>query len=121
MLDYETGEPIIRRALMRRLDKESGVRVVNLTIKDHPSHIAVGIEWMVGDLVHGTSLFHLPPQFELVHVHNEADEIAEGCKEARRKFLLYAGKMPERGAVSERYQAKCTGERGNWKYGERTN
>lgn len=113
-------EPIIRRALMRRLDSEPGVRVLQVLVKEHPQHIAVGVEWMVRDMVHGTSTFHLPKQFELSHVHNECDEIAEGCKEARARFALHLGGMSDPGAVSERHTAKGTGERGNWKYGERT-
>lgn len=119
MLSFE-DEPIIRRALMRRLDSVPGVRVLQVLAKEHKTHIAIGVEWMVRDLVHGTSTFHLPKSFELSHVHNEADEIAEGCKEAARKFALHIGGMTDPGAVSERYTAKGTGERGNWKYGERT-
>lgn len=121
MLTYDTGEPIIRRALTRRLDAEPGVRVLEIVIKDMKTHIAIGVQWQVNDLATGMSIFDLPPQFELSHVHNEADEIAEGCKEARRKFLLQGGKMADKGAVSETFEAKGTGRRGNWKqYGERT-
>lgn len=120
MLTYAEDEPIIRNAIMKRLDKEPGVRVVDIKVKEHPKHIAVGVEWMMHDLVHGTSIFHLPPSFEINHIYNEVDEIAEGCKEAKRKFALHLAGMPDKGAVSERYTAKGTGERGNWKYGERT-
>ena len=122
MLTYAEDEPIIRRAIQKRLDAEPGVRVLDITIKDHPqSHIAVGVEWMVNDLVHGTSLFHLPPSFEIGHVYNEVDEIAEACKEAKIKFALHLAGIADPGTRSERFTAKGTGERGNWKYGERTN
>lgn len=121
MLNYADDEPIIRNAIKKRLDAEPHVRVLDIQIKEHPQHIAVGIEWMVADVVHGTSIFHLPPCFEIGHIHNEVDEIAEGCKEAKRKFALSLAGIPEDHAISERYIAKGTGERGNWKYGERTN
>ncbi len=120
MLTYAEDEPIIRNAIMKRLDKEAGVRVLNIAVKEHPQHIAVGVEWMVHDKVHGCSTFHLPPSFEIDHIYNEVDEIAEGCKEAKRKFALHLAGLDQPGAISERYTAKGTGERGNWKYGERT-
>lgn len=119
MLTLEEDEPIIRNSIIKRLDAEPGVRVLDIQIKPHKYHIAVGVEWMVNDLVHGTSVFHLPPQFEHAHVLNEVDEIAEGCKEAKRKFALHLAGL-EDGAVSERFEANGTGLRGNWKYGERT-
>lgn len=102
---------------MRRLDSIPGVRVLEVKTVEHKTHLAVGVEWMVSDVVHGTSLFHLPLSFELSHVHNEADEIAEGCKEAKRKFALALNGMVQPGSVSERFKALGTGERGNWKYG----
>ncbi len=120
MLTLEEDEPIIRNALTKRLDSEPGVRVLEVTAKAHPQHIAVGVEWMVADIVHGTSLFHLPPQFEISHVLNECDEIAEACKEAKRTFALRLAGLPDEGAKSERFTAKGTGPRGHWKYGERT-
>jgi len=63
MLTLEEDEPIIRNALMKRLDAEPNVRVLDIQCKAHKQHIAVGVEWMVADMVHGTSVFHLPPQF----------------------------------------------------------
>lgn len=122
MLDYNTGEPLIRRALQRRLTNEHipGLRVLDIIIKDHKRHIAVGVLWQMNDLAVGSSVFDLPAQFELTHVHNEADEIAEQAKEARRRFLLHG--MADKGAISETYTAKGTGRRGNWRqYGERAN
>lgn len=120
MLTLEEDEPIIRNSITKRLDMEPGVRVLDIQIKSHPNHIAVGVEWLVHELVHGTSIFHLPPSFEIGHVHNEIDEIAEGCKEAKRKFALHLAGLPDEGSISERFIAKGTGIRGNWKYGERS-
>lgn len=120
MLTYDTGEPLIRRALMRRLTGETGLKVLGILIKDHGGHITVGVQWQMNDLAIGNSIFDLPGHFELRHAHNEADEIAEQAKEARRRFLLH-GAMPAKGSVSETYEAKGTGRRGNWRmYGERT-
>lgn len=120
MLTLADDEPTLRNAIMKRLDQEPGVRVLDIQTKAHPNHIAVGVEWMVNDLVHGTSVFHLPPSFEIGHIHNEVDEIAEGCKESKRKFALHLAGLPDEGSKSERFIAKGTGERGNWKYGERS-
>lgn len=118
MLTYN-DEPIIRRALTRRLDSIPGLRVLEVLVKQHARHIAVGVNWQMNDLVIGNSIFDLPSQFELGHVHNEADEIAEQAKDARRQFLLH-GVMAAKGSVSETYTAKGTGRRGNWRrYGER--
>lgn len=120
MLTY-SDEPIIRRAISRRLDSVPGLRTLEVLVKDHKQHITVGVNWQMNDLVIGNSVFDLPPQFELGHVHNEADEIAEQAKAARKQFLLY-GAMPAKGSISETYTAKGTGRRGNWRrYGERAN
>lgn len=120
MLTY-SDEPIIRRSLMRRLDSVPGLRVLEVLVKEHKAHIAVGVQWQMNDLVIGNSVFDLPTQFELGHVHNEADEIAEQAKEARRRFLLRTS-MSAIGERSEVYEAKGTGRRGNWRrYGERAN
>jgi hypothetical protein len=97
------------------------VKILAFHFGAQKDHIKVGIEWMVDDLVHGTSRFDLPPEFELGHVHNEADEIAEQCKEARRSFALRVGTLADKGSISERFDARGTGARGNWRrYGERT-
>jgi hypothetical protein len=67
-------ENIVRRALMRRLSTEPGVKILDVLIKDKKTHIAVGVQWEVNDKITGISIFDLPPIFELSHVHNEADE-----------------------------------------------
>jgi hypothetical protein len=109
-------EPIIRRALTRRLDNEPGVRVLEIMVKPHKRHIAVGTLLHVDDKIIVRSVFDLPNEFELRHVHNEADEIAEGCKQARRT-LRFTGPdgMPDLGAISEEFTAKGSGRRGNWR------
>lgn len=121
MLDYGTGEPLIRRSITRRLGTEPGVKLLDIQIKPFRTHIAVGVLWQAYDKAMGQSIFDLPAQFELRHVHNECDEIAEQIKEAWRKFQFTGPSQPELGAMSEVYEARGTGRRGNWKvYGERT-
>lgn len=116
-----SDDPIIKRALTRRLELFPGLAILELTIKDHKEWIAVGVEWMLHDKIHGTSAFHLPPQFELGQLHNEADEIYEQVKEAKRKMLFTGSMIPDLGAISERHEARGNGLRGNWrKHGERT-
>jgi hypothetical protein len=57
------------------------------------------------------SRFDLPPLFELRHVHNEIDEIAEQYKAARADFWKHGrvlpAEMPER-------EMSGTGLRGRW-------
>jgi hypothetical protein len=108
-------EPIIRRALQRRVGKEPGVTVLDIVIKNHLVYIAVGILLDVDNKVIVRSRFDLPPLFDLRMVHNQADEIAEACKEARRT-MAGVGKdgMPDKGAISEEFRAKGTGVRGFW-------
>ena len=108
-------EPIIRRALMRRLDSEPGVRVLEILIKDHPDHIAVGCLLHVDDKIIVKSVFDLEPVFYLKDVHNQADEIAEGCKEARKTLRAVGLAMPDPGAISEIFHAKGSGRRGFWR------
>ncbi len=114
MPSYPDDEPRIRYGIRKRLEAEKGVKLMDIKIVDKTDHIAVGVEWMIDDLIHGTSLFDLPPVFELGHIHNEVDEIAENMKEARRKFALHNGVMANIGAISERHEARGTGRRGRW-------
>lgn len=119
MLTYN-DEPIIKRAINRRVGSEVGVKILGIIVKDKLTHITVGIHWQVDDKAVGTSIFDLPSQFELSHVHNECDEIAEQIKEARAKFRV--SDMPEKLDTSEIYKAKGNGRRGQWRmYGERAN
>lgn len=112
-----SDEPIIRRALTRRLDNESGVKVLEIKVKDHPNHIAVGLLLHVDDKIIVKSVFDLPTIFQLIHVHNEADEIAEQCKEARRNIGISGGfGMSEKNFKGEVFEAKGTGRRGRWRF-----
>lgn len=120
MLTY-SDEPIIRRALLKRLELFPGGKILDIKVVAHKDWIAVGVEWMLHDKIHGTSTFHLPSHFELSQVHNEADEIYEQFKEAKAKMLFTGSMIPDLGAISERHTAKGNGLRGNWrKHGERT-
>lgn len=125
-----TGEdtPTIRFAIMRRLDKEPGVEICDLivrTTEDIPGpmglvyerplgFIAVGILALLGQMLTTRSHFHLPDPFEIGHLHNEIDEIAEQYKAARKEFFGRGGNFmahPEK-------QLAGTGLRGRWaKYG----
>ena len=115
MPNYLDDEPRIKHGIRKRLEGEKGVKLMQTQVVDKGDHIAVGIMWIVDDLVVGTSIFDLKPVFELVDVHNQCDEIAEQIKEARRAFLINGGKMAAVGAVSETYAAKGTGRRGSWR------
>lgn len=119
MLTIE-DENTVRHAISKRLGAEPGVHVLEIVIKEHKAHIAVGVLWDVNDVVIGDSIFHLPPSFEIGHIHNEVDEIAEQCKEAKRTFALRLAGLSDDYTLSDVIKAKGTGERGNWKYGERT-
>lgn len=113
MLTY-SDEPTIRFAMMRRLDKEPGVKICEIKtvphLRDDPPYIAVGVLATVMDAIVTRSIFELPAQFELRHLHNEIDEIAEQFKAARLDFF---GKgcfllEPEK-------QLAGSGLRGRWK------
>lgn len=121
MLTYD-DEPIIRRSIQRRLGTEPSVKLLDIKIVDKGAWIAVSVEAELNDKIHVTSVFDLTPQFELTHVHNECDEIAEQYKEARRKMLFTGPNLPDLNAISERHVASGNGRRGNWRmYGERSN
>lgn len=122
MLTYETGEPLIKRSIQRRVGKETGVSILETIVKKHKRHIAVGVLCHINDKIILKSVFDLPLEFELLHVHNECDEIAEACKEARKNLLFTGPSMVDLKAMSQTYAAKGTGRRGNWRmYGERPN
>src|SRR5215469_3153427 len=94
-LSYEHDLPIIRQAIRNKLDNERGVdRVDEAYIRVHkdddPPHISVGVLYQIdnGKLL-VRSRFDLPLHFELRHVHNEIDQIAEKIKQARRIYWLH--------------------------------
>lgn len=117
-------KPTIRNAILKRLDREPGVAVADIQAKDArdkdgKSYLQVGV-WMVltdteqeSGLVDLRGFFDLPPEFEIAHLHNEIDEIAEQCKAARLKagigrILFVPGKEQKREALAG------TGLRGRW-------
>ncbi len=114
MLTYD-DEPTIRFAIRRRLEKEPGVRILDLHVKprlsDIPPHIRVGIRAQLGQLpLYPKSRFDLPAEFEHIALLNEIDEIAEQYKECRRAFFANGGK-----SVGVEIEVKGTGVRGRWK------
>lgn len=135
MLCYQNDAPTIRHAIMRRLEKEPGVAIADLVIKEvkkgdkitrtgveleaQDDHIAVGVWIIIMDrvqdegLIDARSFFDLKPQFELRQVHNEVDEIAEQIKAARRQAGV--GRLLWRpGMERERHDVLGTGRRGRW-------
>ena len=111
--------PTIRNAIIKRLDKEPGVAVADIKIEGAKDHIKVGVWLMLtdtqqaGGIVDIRSFFDLPDEFEIGHLHNEIDEIAEHCKKARLKTgvgrILF---MP--GVDRKREFLTGTGLRGWW-------
>lgn len=109
MLTYHDNAATIRWAILKKLDAESGVKVCDVLIKPHPDHIAVGILATLSDELIVRSRFDLPSEFDLRHLHNEIDEIAEQYKAARLDFF-------GRGAIMRdpEKMLEGTGLRGRW-------
>jgi hypothetical protein len=142
MLTFDDN-PTIRHAILKRLDKEPNVKVVDIVIRDcteppptgmlsslvellalrkaHVPHIEVGVWLFLTDtirkdgegMVDLRSFFDLPAQFELRHVHNEIDEIAEAAKKAREKTAV-TRLVHVPGLQHKREQLEGTGLRGRW-------
>lgn len=114
MLTYE-DEPTIRHALMKRLEKERGVKICQILIHEHEDCIAVGILATLDDGfdrgIVTRSRFELPRQFALSHLHNEIDEIAEQFKAARRDHM---GRSIAGVILDPETQLSGTGLRGRW-------
>ena len=89
VLNYDNA-PIIRHALLKKLETEPGVQVCDILIHRHADCIAVGVlavlDGMDGLVMR--SRFELPLEYELLQVHNEIDEISEQIKTARREAHL---------------------------------
>lgn len=113
MLDA-TALPTIRHAIRRRLDTERGVAICEILTQPCATHITVGVLAQIDGVVIVKSMFDLPLPFELGHLHNEIDEIAESMKAARRDYLARGGHflyVPET-------KLPGTGLRGRWgRYG----
>ncbi len=83
MLTWDDA-PTIRWAILKRLDKEPGVRVTRVVARPFPGFIGVGVETLVRDTLATRSHFRLAPEFALADLHNQIDEIAEQLKAAWR-------------------------------------
>lgn len=87
MLTWDDA-PTIRWAILKRLEKEPGVRFVHVFAKQFPGFIGVGVEASIADvepMVQTRSHFRLPPVWEIRTLHNEIDQIAEQIKAIRRE------------------------------------
>lgn len=88
MLNYHNS-PIIRHSILTKLDAERGIKILDIKIKRLKDGIGVKIEALIDGTIEAESRFELPPQFELIAVHNQIDEIAESYKKIRfRTFGL---------------------------------
>jgi hypothetical protein len=113
-------KPTIRNAIRKRLDRERGVRVLSVPVKEHEDCIRVGVHILLENLIQLTadesaevplqliSRFELPLSFEHAHLVNEIDEIAEQCKKARLDWWMRGRKLE--GFV----ELAGTGARGRW-------
>ena len=128
MLAEDAG-PTIRWAILKRLDKEPGANLVGGGIShccqgdtywDYDTNAeAVAVlpffrvvtEIVLDGLIETVSRFDLPIPFELRHLHNEIDEIAEHFKAVRREFYGRGAPM----LIGTEKQLKGNGMRGNWK------
>lgn len=115
--------------MLKRLDREPGAKLVDGSIK----HCLAGESYWdfdanketmaflpffrVGTLIEldhvilTRSRFDLPIPFELRHLHNEIDEIAEHFKAVRREYYGRGAPM----LVGTEKQLRGNGMRGNWK------
>jgi hypothetical protein len=105
---------IVRHALLKRLDAERGVEVCEIKFGQHADCLSVGVLARIDHAIVTRSRFDLPRSFELSHLHDEIDEIAEQFKAARKNFAENGGAFlaqPER-------EMSGTGLRGRWvRYG----
>ena len=129
----EDAAPTIRWATTKRIEKEPGLRLVDGGIQ----HFRQGDPYWDYDagaestavlpffrvnlfieiralMIRMESRFDLPIPFELRHLHNEIDEIAEQAKQIKSEVLV--GGKPMLVGVDKVLQGN--GMRGNWaKYG----
>ena len=116
MLTYD-DEPLIRNAILKRLDAESGVKIYDIQV--HPRRkfmvVKVGaiVSPTVGNGCNVQSRFDLPASFEHAHLLDEIDQIAEQYKAAKKDWWL-EGCPPN----MEPRTLLGTGSRGLWeRYG----
>ena len=108
MLNYDEN-PTIRWAILRRLDSEPGVKVLDITIAPlADKSIGVQVEVWIDQLLEAISRFDLPEEFSHGHLLNEIDQMAEQFKAARSDFWA-------RGRPNKiRHELSGTGLRGLW-------
>ncbi len=110
MLCAKYDLPIVRQAILNKLDKERGVKVCDMPMRDHKDYIAIGVMSLIDGTLLVRSVFHLPPWFDLRHVHNELDQIAEQYKAARVNFWTNGRNLEDK----NQYFVSGTGHRGLW-------
>lgn len=108
MLTY-ADSPTIKNAITKRLAKERGVAVHEVYVGEGASCIRVAVLLVVNGHLLVRAVFELPQEFDYVHMHNEIDQIAEQCKEARQEY--WSRGRPE---VVENVLLRGTGLRGLW-------
>src|SRR5579863_3174268 len=116
-----TDDPTIRHAILKRLDLERGVELLEVKITPHPKatprFIAVGVLARIDHTLDARSLFHLTWSLEIGHLRNEIDENAEALKAARKDHFgrVFRGQL----MVGDMQRTLVgNGLRGNWgKYG----
>src|SRR3569623_655363 len=77
-------EPTIRWAISKRLDKAPGVERAETIVRKKKDCIFVGILFHLDKKLIVKSTFELPHQFDVAHLHNEIDQLAEQLTAARR-------------------------------------
>lgn len=122
MMTYE-DEPIIKRAITRRLHEDGKTEIAAIEVQNFPDakppYIKVGIWLILKDrlgaegLLDIVSHFELPASFYHSHLLNEIDQIAEQMKEMRSRTVL-GSPVFRPGARQPREALKGTGLRGLW-------
>lgn len=132
---YASDTPSIRFALHRRLDHEPGVQIVDIKFEKYKAgdrytadlggkiwavanepFIRVGVLATLGGTILTRSRFDLPVPFEIGHLRNEIDEIAEQYKAARKEYFGRGHGV----ILTPETQLRGTGLRGRWAdYGTR--
>lgn len=115
MLSFD-DDPSIRFAIHRRLDHERGVKICEIKVVPHrlqkPPFIAVGILTELDAHLVLRSVFHLPGEFDIAHLRNEIDQVAEQYKAARQQHFgrVLSGQL----IMTGEKQLLGTGLRGLW-------
>ena len=110
MLDYYNNAAQIRWSILKKLDVLPGVKIYDVNIRPKKDHIRVEIRATLFDGLRVKSCFELPPSFELRHLHNQIDEIAEQYKAV---FVDFFGRGHHLVGAPDKVMAG-TGLRGGW-------